>query len=233
MSAPESQKRERGSGEVRLIAARMKEGKLAQADKPDARFANFPEVARDGAARPRGAGVVHEVLSARQLRFGRARLLHGAEPQPAAGADRALRVLASVHERHNHAVRAGVQALTDPGQVAACSARHVPPSNQVLRTRQQWYRRAMTSRQIGHLFFEPKTYDVVNQATHEHKEEIKVGYNLNRKIVLLTIWKSVSVPVLLVIWISNSWLLLMVELRIVAVAPLSMKMPPPFRTANG
>ncbi len=47
---------------------------------------------------------------------------------------------------------------------------------------------AMTSRQIGHLFFEPKGYDDVNQATHEHKEEIKVGYNLNRKIVLLTVW---------------------------------------------
>jgi hypothetical protein len=47
---------------------------------------------------------------------------------------------------------------------------------------------SMTSRQIGHLVFEPKTYDVVNQATHEYKEEIKVGYNLKRKIVLLTIW---------------------------------------------
>jgi hypothetical protein len=47
---------------------------------------------------------------------------------------------------------------------------------------------AMTTRQSGHFFFEPKDYDVVNQATHEHKEEIKVGYNLRRKVVLLTIW---------------------------------------------
>jgi len=47
---------------------------------------------------------------------------------------------------------------------------------------------AMTSRQIGHLVFEPKDYDVVNQATHEYKEEIKVGYNLRRKIVLMSIW---------------------------------------------
>jgi hypothetical protein len=47
---------------------------------------------------------------------------------------------------------------------------------------------AMVSRQIGHLFFEPKGYDVVNQATHEYKEAIKVGYNLRRKIVLLTLW---------------------------------------------
>ena len=47
---------------------------------------------------------------------------------------------------------------------------------------------AMTTRQIGHFFFEPKGYDEVNQATHEFKEEIKVGYNLQRKIVLLSIW---------------------------------------------
>ncbi|HEV7633585.1 MAG TPA: Mpo1-like protein, partial [Steroidobacteraceae bacterium] len=42
---------------------------------------------------------------------------------------------------------------------------------------------AMTSRQAGHFFFEPKGYDEVNQATHEHKEDIKVGYNLRRKVV--------------------------------------------------
>ena len=47
---------------------------------------------------------------------------------------------------------------------------------------------AMTSRQAGHFFFEPKGYDVVNQATHAHKEDIKVGYNLRRKVVLLSIW---------------------------------------------
>ena len=47
---------------------------------------------------------------------------------------------------------------------------------------------AMWSRQIGHFFFEPKDYDEVNQLTHERKEEIKVGYNLRRKVVLLTIW---------------------------------------------
>jgi len=47
---------------------------------------------------------------------------------------------------------------------------------------------AMTSRQIGHMVFEPKGYDHVNQATHEHKEAIKVGYNLRRKAILLTIW---------------------------------------------
>jgi hypothetical protein len=56
---------------------------------------------------------------------------------------------------------------------------------------------AMTSRQIGHLVFEPKDYDVVNQATHQYKEAIKVGYNLRRKIVLMTIW--LFSPLLLVL----------------------------------
>jgi hypothetical protein len=49
---------------------------------------------------------------------------------------------------------------------------------------------AMTSRQAGHFFFEPKGYDHVNQATHEHKEEIKVGYNLFRKVVLMSLWAA-------------------------------------------
>ena len=47
---------------------------------------------------------------------------------------------------------------------------------------------AMVARQAGHFFFEPKGYDEVNQATHEHKEDIKVGYNLRRKIVLMSLW---------------------------------------------
>ena len=50
---------------------------------------------------------------------------------------------------------------------------------------------SMTTRQIGHFFFEPKGFDEVNQATHEYKEEIKVGYNLNRKIVLLSICAAI------------------------------------------
>ena len=49
---------------------------------------------------------------------------------------------------------------------------------------------SMTSRQAGHFFFEPKGYDEVNQATHEYKEEIKVGYNLRRKVVLMAIWAA-------------------------------------------
>ena len=57
---------------------------------------------------------------------------------------------------------------------------------------------AMVSRQAGHFFFEPKGYDTVNRATHEHKEAIKVGYNLQRKVVLLSIWGAVP----LLLWIN-------------------------------
>jgi hypothetical protein len=56
---------------------------------------------------------------------------------------------------------------------------------------------AMTSRQLGHFFFEPKDYDQVNRATHEHKEAIKVGYNLRRKVVLMAIWALSPMIVLL------------------------------------
>src|SRR5579862_553799 len=49
---------------------------------------------------------------------------------------------------------------------------------------------SMTSRQSGHFFFEPKGYDEVNHASHEHKEEIKVGYNLQRKVVLMGLWAA-------------------------------------------
>ncbi len=59
---------------------------------------------------------------------------------------------------------------------------------------------SMTTRQAGHFFFEPKGYDHVNQATFEHKEAIKVGYNLNRKVVLLAVW--VLVP--LALWLAPS-----------------------------
>jgi len=49
---------------------------------------------------------------------------------------------------------------------------------------------AMVLRQTGHFFFEPKTYDQVNDASHDYKESVKVGYNLNRKVVLLSIWAA-------------------------------------------
>jgi hypothetical protein len=61
---------------------------------------------------------------------------------------------------------------------------------------------AMVSRQSGHFFFEPKGYDHVNQATHEHKEDIKVGYNLRRKVVLLAIWAAAPA----VLWLDPTLL---------------------------
>jgi hypothetical protein len=59
---------------------------------------------------------------------------------------------------------------------------------------------AMVLRQVGHFFFEPRSYDAVNRATHEYKESVKVGYNLRRKVVLLSIWAAVP----LVLWRSPS-----------------------------
>jgi hypothetical protein len=54
----------------------------------------------------------------------------------------------------------------------------------------------MPTRQAGHFFFEPRGYDAPNQATHEYKESVKVGYNLRRKLWLLSIW--ILSPLLLV-----------------------------------
>ena len=54
---------------------------------------------------------------------------------------------------------------------------------------------SMTSRQAGHFFFEPRGYDEVNQLSDQIKEDIKVGYNIRRKIVLLAVW--VLIPAVL------------------------------------
>lgn len=53
----------------------------------------------------------------------------------------------------------------------------------------------MVSRQSGHIFFEPREFDRINNTTYAHKESIKVGYNMNRKGVLIGIW--LSIPVLM------------------------------------
>jgi hypothetical protein len=55
----------------------------------------------------------------------------------------------------------------------------------------------MTSRQAGHFFFEPLGFDHVNQVSNEYKEEIKVGYNLRRKMVLLSIWALLPMAIYL------------------------------------
>ena len=59
---------------------------------------------------------------------------------------------------------------------------------------------SMGTRQSGHFFFEPRGFDHVNQVSDEHKEAIKVGYNMHRKTVLIAVWALI--PVLL--WFQPS-----------------------------
>ena len=59
---------------------------------------------------------------------------------------------------------------------------------------------SMVSRQAGHFFFEPRGYDHVNGATDAYKESIKVGYNIQRKIVLMM--ACALIP--LVLWFEPS-----------------------------
>lgn len=61
---------------------------------------------------------------------------------------------------------------------------------------------AMILRQTGHFFFEPTSFDHINQASHEYKESIKTGYNLTRKIILHSLW--FVIPFL--IWLSPTCL---------------------------
>jgi hypothetical protein len=56
----------------------------------------------------------------------------------------------------------------------------------------------MVTRQSGHIFFEPRGYDHINDTSYADKESIKVGFNMFRKTVLIGIW--LSLPVLL--WAS-------------------------------
>jgi hypothetical protein len=60
---------------------------------------------------------------------------------------------------------------------------------------------AMWSRQIGHFLFEPKGFDHINNVTFDHKEHVKVGYNLQRKVMLFLAW--ISVP--LVLWFNPTF----------------------------
>jgi len=60
---------------------------------------------------------------------------------------------------------------------------------------------AMVTRQIGHFFFEPRDFDKVNHVTHDYKESVKVGYNLKRKVVLLSIWAASPV----VLWFNPTF----------------------------
>jgi len=60
---------------------------------------------------------------------------------------------------------------------------------------------AMWPRQIGHFFFEPRGFDRVNNVTFSHKEEVKVGYNLRRKVLLFVAWLSVPAA----LWFSPTF----------------------------
>lgn len=53
----------------------------------------------------------------------------------------------------------------------------------------------MVTRQSGHIFFEPRGYDHINDASYDQKESIKVGYSMRRKTILISIW--LSLPALL------------------------------------
>ncbi len=57
---------------------------------------------------------------------------------------------------------------------------------------------SMVTRQSGHFFFEPRGFDQVNQVTDEYKEEVKVGYNMQRKSVLLAVWAAIP----LLLWLQ-------------------------------
>ncbi|MDP3084243.1 MAG: hypothetical protein Q8N44_11220 [Rubrivivax sp.] len=52
---------------------------------------------------------------------------------------------------------------------------------------------SMVTRQSGHVFFEPRGYDHVNQTTYANKESIKVGYSMRRKAILIAVWLALPV----------------------------------------
>ena len=58
----------------------------------------------------------------------------------------------------------------------------------------------MVTRQSGHIFFEPRGFDTIHNTSYDAKESIKVGFNMRRKAILITVW--LSLPLLL--WWSPS-----------------------------
>jgi hypothetical protein len=55
----------------------------------------------------------------------------------------------------------------------------------------------MVTRQSGHVFFEPREFDKINNASYSYKESIKAGYNMRRKAILIGVW--ISVPLILLV----------------------------------
>ena len=97
---------------------------------------------------------------------------------------------------HHSRINQSLHLVSALGFLAAYALLFVDPASAALLA---WCF-SMTTRQAGHFFFEPRGYDHVNEATHEHKEAIKVGYNLRRKVALLAVW--VLLPLLL--WVHPS-----------------------------
>lgn len=64
---------------------------------------------------------------------------------------------------------------------------------------------AMWVRQTGHFFFEPRGFDRANNLSNARKESIKVGFNVYRKIALISAWAVI--PILL--WVDSTLLGLM------------------------
>ena len=95
---------------------------------------------------------------------------------------------------HHSRINQSLHLLSAVSFVAAYALLFVDPASAALLA----WGVSMTSRQAGHFFFEPRGYDHVNRATHEHKEEIKVGYNLQRKVVLMAAWALAP----LVLWFA-------------------------------
>lgn len=58
----------------------------------------------------------------------------------------------------------------------------------------------MVTRQSGHIFFEPRGHDAIHNVSYEHKEQIKAGYNMRRKAILLGVWAALP----LLLWVSPS-----------------------------
>lgn len=61
--------------------------------------------------------------------------------------------------------------------------------NPVLAAFVGWH--GMVPRQIGHFFCEPRDFDKDNNMSHEQKENVKIGYNLERKRYLLAAFVSI------------------------------------------
>lgn len=59
---------------------------------------------------------------------------------------------------------------------------------------------SMGTRQSGHFFFEPRGFDAVNNVSDAYKEEVKVGYNMHRKTVLIAVWALIPA----VLWLQPS-----------------------------